>query len=252
MLSPLTPAETMEALANTITFDLPDRGIAIAQYVDLYDEGRFGAGQLAWRGRFDSSNIDTIANDVIFKLLIGEERDEYLPMSKELAVNRLNDPFVRYAVLPELGDEYPHKSQFMVHFRLRIKFNSDAAVIDFGKRWAKYRNNDGTLNDQYPLGKYTDQEQYKQIDEGDLEILNTCGISYNDAFAVLTSFMAGFGKNIDPELSDEAIKESVIAGEISDKQLKAVKSSLQKDEYIATAADSVLYHNDAVILTVTE
>lgn len=244
------------ALEKKIRFDLQDRGIAIALYIDLYDEAQYGADQLAWRGRFnDIGELKSALDEVI---TIGGDpvaQDNSTPLS----LNRFNSPFARYWMPPDSSNPYPHLAQYAVHYRLRIKFNNDVALIDFGKNWPAYHPIEGERSEDWPLvdecldsivGSLTAPVE----SNSNFEILHTCGISYTDATMVLEAI--GFkdilnGNNGQNNLTPEAIKTSVKDGEISDKQLAIIEKSLKENEALTKVNDDYL-HTDGLLITVTE
>lgn len=248
-------------LEQKIRFDLQDRGVAIALYIDLYDEGQYGADQLSWRGRFnDISKLESALSDVMgLGNPIAEDN------SNNLCLNRFNSPFARYWTEPELGNPYPRLAQYAVHYRLRVKFNGDVVTIDFGKRWPAYRPIEGVRHADWPIVNECElslNDDFLTLPQN-LEILHTCGISYTDAAIILNAI----GLNIDingpgnneqddaplTEAEEAEIKESIKNdGVISDALLKKVEKSLKPEEKLAKVGDDYLHYNTELVTYITE
>lgn len=238
--------DDLSLLANKIDLPLVDRGHAVASYIDLLDEGQYGAGNLAWRGRFD--NLDTLSAVVNEVLALGSPIDT--SESNVLSYNRFKCDNIHFASpldFPETGNPYPYKALYMVHFRMRIKFLHDVAYIDFGRRWPRFRKKNGKLNKRYPFGPYSDGSS---IPAGDLVLLNCRGISKQDSLIILKRL--GFCKNV--TLANSITEEDVIAGDINDRALDALINILQEDEdtvVLSTMVDgeeTILHANGSILV----
>lgn len=250
-------------LEQKIRFDLQDRGVAIALYIDLYDEAQYGADQIAWRGRFNDINTLTKAlQDVMIAGGNPVAQDNSTPLS----LNRFDSAFAYYWVKPELGNPYPRLAQYAVHYRLRVKFNSDVAIIDFGKNWPLYHPIEGARHKDWPVVDECDNslnDKYLTKPQN-LEILHLTGISYTDAAIILNAIGLNLDINGpsngngttdneqgDSVLSDAAIIDSVKTGNISDKQLEVIEKSLKENEALTKVNDSYL-HTDGSLFIVSK
>lgn len=156
------------------TINLTHRGPQVIECIDLFDEARYGADKLFFRGRFkttdevkcqvaialgDTSQIvppsGKTVEDVVKEYGIGNplSKEEELEEGKELptiALNRYHIPNKKFwNNTPPSDVENPYKASAAVKFSIRVHFRDDFAYIDFGCPWeftSEY-GIDGTLDD---------------------------------------------------------------------------------------------------------
>lgn len=170
----------------------------VLDYVDLFDEGRFGADKLFLRGSF--SCLDNVREQVNSFLTGTDTKDEEgydLPIYATPAIareisdkNRLFDPNRRIWKLSEATDEkYPYKSQYRLMFFIKLHFHTDFAYIWFGVPWSNPKAQDelnaGQLN---PI-----KDTY---DLSDLKLLKHVWISPEDA-KIIVDYIAARIDSID-------------------------------------------------------
>lgn len=137
-------------MANTDKFDyiVSNAGYTrVLDYVDLFDEGRFGADKLFLRGSF--STLSAVSEQVKAFLTTKDspepkDEDEYISpfsdpnVAREIADhNRLFDPNRKIWKLsdPDPNDCYPQKATYRLLFFVKLHFNLDFAYIWFGIPW---------------------------------------------------------------------------------------------------------------------
>ena len=144
------------------TINLTHRGPQVIECIDLFDEARYGADKLFFRGAFQTKDEITcqvaIALGDESKLVLpeGKTKEDYgigNPLSvgdkvPNIALNRFYIPNKKFwnNVVPDVED--PYKASAVVKFSLRVHFRDDFAYIDFGCPWEAYYNGtlDGTSN----------------------------------------------------------------------------------------------------------
>ena len=163
------------------TINLTHRGTQVIESIDLFDEGRYGADKLFFRGNFccnkclaeqvrillGSDELDDeklkemypgVTIDDTFKatkLGIGNPLKDMNKVGIEkcplIALNRYHIPnkkFWNNVVPTDVAD--PYKASAAVKFSIRVHFRDDFAYIDFGCPWTttkKYNPVSGTLDD---------------------------------------------------------------------------------------------------------
>lgn len=182
--------------------NLLHRGPQVIECIDLFDEARYGADKLFFRGRFNTAN--EVASQVKASLTKMEFKDEDgkvidmgngNPLTKEtseteitvptIALNRYHIPnkkFWNNVVPTDVQD--PYKASAAVRFSIRVHFNNDFAYIDFGCPWC--------FTDEYGNGSL---DEGSSADEfiSKFVILGCHFISKEDALNILTSI---FGDSI--------------------------------------------------------
>lgn len=183
------------SIPDPIIFDLPIMGKQAVTCIDLYDEGRFGADELAQRGRF---YVASEVGEAITKVLAsGSPIQDPADIDNKLAFNRFNSPKAKWYRASEYTDPYKNRAAHLVYFRVRVHFRQSVATIGFGIRWKNYRNADGELNERFPLGNY---ELNQPITIDDLRIIDVTGITVEDAHDLLLAL--GVTNPVDLEIED--------------------------------------------------
>ena len=175
------------------TINLTHRGPQVIECIDLFDEARYGADKLFFRGRFNSKQ--DVINQVTFALTKNESSKEWgngnpltpTPESGDLtevptiALNRYNIPNKKFwNNTPPSDVENPHKASAAVRFSLRVHFRDDFAYIDFGCPWESTTEElygDGELNDSSSASDFIDN----------FVLLGCHFISKEDALQILDS-----------------------------------------------------------------
>lgn len=138
------------------TINLTHRGPQVIECIDLFDEARYGADKLFFRGRFKTA--DEVKSQVAIAL--GDEENLVLPEDKTkedygignpltetpesgdltdvpiIALNRYHIPNKKFwNNTPPSDVENPYKASAAVRFSIRVHFRDDFAYIDFGCPW---------------------------------------------------------------------------------------------------------------------
>ena len=121
--------------------NLTHRGPQVIECIDLFDEARYGADKLFFRGRFEKTK--DIFDQVIFALTTNDSTAEWgngNPLLKgddvpTIALNRYHIPNKKFwnNVVPDVED--PYRASAAVKFSIRVHFRDDFAYIDFGCPW---------------------------------------------------------------------------------------------------------------------
>ena len=161
------------------TINLTHRGPQVIEKIDLFDEGRYGADKLFFRGNFccnkclaeqvkillggeglDEEKLAEMYPGVTIddtfkatKLGIGnplteapEDGDFEKAKFPNIALNRYHIPNKKFwNNTPPSDVENPYKASAAVKFSIRVHFRDDFAYIDFGCPWEKV--DDGTLDE---------------------------------------------------------------------------------------------------------
>ena len=154
------------------TVNLTHRGPQVIECIDLFDDARYGADKLFFRGRFktaeevksqvaislgDTSFLDAAKIKETYGIDLSsatEEQKEYLklklgignPLIKMdevgiekcpiIALNRHHIPNKKFwNNTPPSDVENPYKASAAVRFSIRVHFRDDFAYIDFGCPW---------------------------------------------------------------------------------------------------------------------
>ena len=130
------------------TINLTHRGPQVIECIDLFDEARYGADKLFFRGRFEKTK--DLQDQVTFALTNNDSTAEWgngnpltpTPESGDLtgvpniALNRFHIPNKKFwNNTPPSDVENPYKASAAVKFSLRVHFRDDYAYIDFGCPW---------------------------------------------------------------------------------------------------------------------
>lgn len=168
--------------------NLKDRGQQVVKFVDLLDEGQHGAGELEFRGRYET--LAELKSAITLDVLMDSPiEDPLLPPTSILSFRRFdtkNKWGKRYPIHPR--DPYPFKARWLVHMLLCFHFRDDWCYVDIGVPWAPYFDEENSrfyqkLNPDYPLGKYNFGDK---IPVEDLTILRvSCG-TIDDAWELVS------------------------------------------------------------------
>jgi hypothetical protein len=169
------------------TVNLTHRGPQVIECIDLFDEARYGADKLFFRGRFNTAdevksqvaislgNISLLDADKI-KEIYGvdlssetttEEEKESLKLKlgignpllegddvPTIALNRYHIPNKKFwNNTPPSDVENPYKASAAVKFSIRVHFRDDYAYIDFGCPWELVE--DGKLTSSSDAEEFT-------------------------------------------------------------------------------------------------
>lgn len=147
------------------TINLTHRGPQVIECIDLFDEARYGADKLFFRGRFKTADevkcqvAIALGDESKLVLPEGKKKEDYgvgnpltpTPESGDLigvptiALNRYHIPNKKFwnNVVPDV--EEPYRASAAVKFSIRVHFRDDFAYIDFGCPWELVDN--GTLDE---------------------------------------------------------------------------------------------------------
>ena len=163
------------------TVNLTHRGPQVIECIDLFDEARYGADKLFFRGRFEKTQ--DIIDQVTFALTTNDSTAECgngNPLLEgddvpTIALNRHYIPNKKFwnNVVPDV--EEPYRASAAVKFSIRVHFRDDFAYIDFGCPWE--------LVDDGKLTTSSDAQAF--IDE--FVLLHCHFISKEDALQILDS-----------------------------------------------------------------
>lgn len=161
------------------TVNLTHRGPQVIECIDLFDEARYGADKLFFRGRFEKTK--DIIDQVTFALTTNDSTAEWgngNPLLEgddvpTIALNRHYIPNKKFwnNVVPDV--EEPYRASAAVKFSIRVHFRDDFAYIDFGCPWE--------LVDDDKLTTSSDAQAF--IDE--FVLLHCHFISKEDALQIL-------------------------------------------------------------------
>lgn len=142
-----------------IVLHLTDRGACAVDYIDYFDEGQYGPDKAFFV--FRTQDISSLAKqmDLCLALQTTPGSMIHMPSRLEIADKWVDPLFVK-------NNPYPRRSQYKIRFLLRIKFYGEFAYIDIGAKW-----------------KDTDllEDRLQIVEASDLEVVNRCWISENDA-----------------------------------------------------------------------
>lgn len=230
--------KTDNTATKPIILDLKDAGKQTVRYIDLYDEGRFGADNLVLRGSYTGlSEVETAIKEV---LASGSPMENPPSTNNILAFNRWNSPKSHWKRYAEPGTSHISRSAYIIHFALVIHWLDFCSTIGFGIKWAKYRDNNGKINKHYPLGMYSESQVF---DTDNLRVLYMNCISKDDTRIIMESLDIKYPFN-DYNIDFEK-------GEIDDSQLNNIlKNDVFAGDNIITYEDKIL-HIGKDLLTVT-
>ena len=155
-----------------IVIDLPDRGLCAIDYIDYFDEGRYGADNIHFISRFD--NLNDIAAQMDKCLSLQSTKGSLIH------INRLHVPNKWIEPLQDQDEKYPQRAQYAIRFMLRIRFFGDFGYLDIGAKW----NEELTGAAKEALESDEDDIFFKIL-PNQLEIVNSCWLSYRDAVEIL-------------------------------------------------------------------
>lgn len=205
------------------TINLTHRGPQVIECIDLFDEARYGADKLFFRGSFKTKEELTcqvaIALGDESKLIPtdGKTKQEYgignplteTPESGDLtdvptiALNRYYIPNKKFwNNTPPSDIENPYKASAAVKFSLRVHFRDDFAYIDFGCPW-EFTKKYGDITNKPELDDTTDFATFMK----NFVLLNCHFISKEDALQILDSLFDNVTQN--QEKLNEIKKESL-------------------------------------------
>lgn len=126
------------------TINLTHRGPQVIECIDLFDEARYGADKLFFRGRFKTA--DEVKYQVKCALDSTHAPQGGNPLEVETSDTEITVPTIalnRYHIpnkkfwnnTPPSDVENPYKASAAVKFSLRVHFRDDFAYIDFGCPW---------------------------------------------------------------------------------------------------------------------
>ena len=183
-------------MAEPIIFNLPDMGQRAAVCVDLYDEARFGADELAFRGRYyDLAEVKAAIEEVLAAGSPIENPEN--PATNILSMNRFESSKAKWYRTSYDYEPYINRAAFIIYFRIRVHFNNQVVTIGFGVNWVPFKKTSGKINDLFPLGNYQ-LDQNITID--DLRLQDRTGISRQDASVILEAI--GLTNPVDIEIED--------------------------------------------------
>lgn len=165
-----------------IVIDLPDRGLCAIDYIDYFDEGRYGADNIHFVSRFDNLNDIAVQMDKCLSLQSTE--------GSLIHVNRLHVPNKWIEPLRDQDEKYPQRAQYAIRFMLRIRFFGDFGYLDIGAKWDEtltaaaakiLMNEDLTSGDEETL---TNDDFFKILPD-QLKVVNSCWLSHRDATEIL-------------------------------------------------------------------
>lgn len=144
------------------TFNFRHRGRQTIDFIDLFDECRYGANKLYFRGRFPSAgevaNQITKALDPAYKdygggnpVAFDKMQDGEMVYAEGIALNRYSYPETKFWVAPDPKDTYPRKAKYAVQFMMRLHFHMDWAYIIVGLPWENLYLPNGNVNPDYPI-----------------------------------------------------------------------------------------------------
>lgn len=225
-------------MAEPIFLKLKHLGDTVIDYIDLFDEGVYGADKLFLRGRYTS--FEEVKSAIEECLALGSPTEDPASESNKLAFNRFNQPD-KVFFIPDLNDKYAMKAQFMLQFAIRVRLYDNFAYIHFGIPWArKWDVVNDCPNEKYPFGKYTKGQTFNVED---LQILRYSWISEEDAETILK--MIGLSNPIPLPVSETGKLQVVInntTATISDAtiELDSIDKVLKKIKSIQDEIDSIL------------
>lgn len=214
-----------------IVLNLKDRGLSAIDYIDYFDEGRYGADRPYFVGRY--TDLESIAKQMNKCLALQSTPGSFIHL------NRLEVPDKWIEPLQDPNELYPQRAQYAIRFMLRIKFYGDFGYLDLGARWNE---------------KYTAAAEANNliIKPEDLEVINTCWLSIADANAIKEMLLSSKeGENSIFTYDGETMKydpetDSVVELSEEEKKANAEKQAEANAVYL-TDGDSILGTGTEVI-----
>jgi hypothetical protein len=159
----------METL-KPIVINLPTRGACAVDYIDYFDEGRYGPDKPFFIKRF--SDFDEVAAQMNMCLQLQTTEGSLIHGTMGgTSIGRLHIENKWVEPLIAKNTKYPQRAQYKIRFMIRIKFYGEFSYIDIGAKWK--------------AGDDEDPERIIVILPEDLEIVNYCCISREDAQYIL-------------------------------------------------------------------
>ena len=202
-----------------IVIDLPDRGLCAIDYIDYFDEGRYGADNIHFVSRFDNLNDIAAQMDKCLALQSTE--------GSLIHVNRLHVPNKWIEPLQDQDEKYPQRAQYAIRFMLRIRFFGDFGYLDIGAKWDKkltaaaakiLMNEDLTSGDEETL---TNDDFFKILPD-QLKVVNSCWLSYRDATEILNILKGEKGELVNAK--NQALVSSPISYTGNEKYVQETNS----------------------------
>lgn len=225
-------------MAEPIFLKLKHLGDTVIDYIDLFDEGVYGADKLFLRGRYTS--FEEVKSAIEECLALGSPTEDPASEANKLAYNRFSQPD-KVFFIPDQHDAYAMKAQFMLQFAIRIRLYDNFAYIHFGIPWArKWDVINDCPNAKYPFGKYSKGQTFTIED---LQILRYSWISIEDAETILKKI--GLSNPIPIPVSETGKLQSVInniTAKISETtiDLDSIDKKLQDIKSIQDEIDGIL------------
>ena len=195
------------------TINLTHRGPQVIECIDLFDEARYGADKLFFRGRFktaeevecqvaialgDTSKIvppsGKTVEEVVNEYGIGNPLTP-TPESGDLtdvpniALNRYHIPNKKFwNNTPPSDVENPYKASAAVKFSIRVHFRDDFAYIDFGCPWEL------TTEELYGTGSLDEKSGAEEFTKN-FVLLHCHFISKEDALQIIDSIFPKTSEN---------------------------------------------------------
>jgi hypothetical protein len=179
------------------TVNLTHRGPQVIECIDLFDEARYGADKLFFRGRFKTTEelkcqvAIALGDTTNLVLPEGKTKEDYgigNPLLEgddvpTIALNRHYIPNKKFwnNVVPDV--EEPYRASAAVKFSIRVHFRDDFAYIDFGCPWEFVDN--GRLNTSSDAKTFTEN----------FVLLQCHFISKEDALQILDGMFSNTSAN---------------------------------------------------------
>ena len=149
------------ALLKPIVLNLTTRGNTAVDYIDYFDEGHYGPDKPHFVGRFD--DLTQVAEQIRVCLALQGNENTMIHNSR----HRVEGKWIE--ALADRNDPYIQKAQYKIRFLIRMKFYGEFAYLDIGKRWEEGE----------------DPTELYYVEAADLEVLNRCMLSKEDAEDIL-------------------------------------------------------------------
>jgi hypothetical protein len=186
----------------------PTRGNTAVDYIDYFDEGIYGPDKAFFVNRFQT--IEEIAAQIDKCLNLQNTPGSMIHVNRTCLPDKWMDP------MTSKTDAWPQRAQYKIRFLLRFKFYGDYAYIDLGAKWQHGE----------------DLTQPIIVNKEQLEVVNSCWISQDDANFILEEIKAKlqFADTTYLEVATNEIKELT-------QEMKAAKEA-------AKAAANAVYIGD--------
>lgn len=175
------------------TINLTHRGPQVIQCIDLFDEARYGADKLFFRGRFQTA---AEVKAQIEAALVQEEYGGGNPLKQmttdengnitnpTISLNRWHIPNKKFWNNTPPSDVInPYKASNAVTFYIRVHFHDDFGYITFGCPWSEIQD---TLNDTETSSNISTSENGDAL-ISHFKFINCHFISKEDSIQILKS-----------------------------------------------------------------